>query len=62
MKKAVLEVDDFNKIVNYIVTQSVPFQNAPKAAEIAEILKKTKIAEVEEKVIDDKINVPPDKL
>jgi hypothetical protein len=49
MKKAVLEVDDFNKIANYIASMPVAFLNAPKAVEIAEILKKTKIAEVEEK-------------
>jgi hypothetical protein len=48
MKKAVLEIEDFNKIVNYIITQTIPFQNARKAVEIEEVLKRTKIAEVTE--------------
>jgi hypothetical protein len=61
MKKVILDLEDFNKIAKYITTQSIPFSNASKAVEITEILKKVRIAEVEEKVIDDKINVPPDK-
>ena len=49
MKKAVMEVEDFNKIVNYIISQPVPFQKAKIAVEIKEILEKTVVAEVEEK-------------
>jgi hypothetical protein len=53
MKKVILELEDFNKIVNYITTQSIPFINAPKAVEITEILKKVRVAEVEEKTKED---------
>jgi hypothetical protein len=48
MKKVFIEIEDFNEIVRYITTQSIPFSNASKAVKIAEILKKAKIAEVEE--------------
>jgi hypothetical protein len=49
MKKVILEEEDFNKIVNYITTQTVRFQDAQKAVEIMEVLKRSKVAEVEEK-------------
>jgi hypothetical protein len=49
MKKVILDLEDFDKIAKYITTQSIPFLNAAKASEIAEILKKVVIAEVEEK-------------
>jgi hypothetical protein len=55
MKKVVLEIDDFNKIVTYITSQLVPFQNASKAVEITEIIKKAKIAELELKE-DEKVD------
>jgi hypothetical protein len=49
MKKVIQEEEDFNKIVTYITTQTIRFQDAPKAVEIMEILKRAKVAEVEEK-------------
>jgi hypothetical protein len=52
MKKVIQEEEDFNKILNYITTQTIRFQDAPKAVEIMEILKRAKIAEVEEKTIE----------
>jgi hypothetical protein len=48
MKKAILEEVDFNKLVHYITTQTIKFQDAPKAVEVLEILKRVRIAEVEE--------------
>jgi hypothetical protein len=49
MKKVIIDLEDFNKISNYITTQSIPFSNAKKASEIADILKNVIVAEVEEK-------------
>lgn len=52
MKKVIIEIDDFNEIVAYIQTQTIRFQDAPKAVRIMELLKKVKIAEVEEKIVE----------
>ena len=48
MQKVVIEVEDFNKIVQYITTQPVAFRSAQKAVEIDEILKRVKVGEVKE--------------
>lgn len=50
MKKVVLEVDDFNKIVSYIISTPVAFQHASKAAEVERIIKGAKIAEITEDI------------
>jgi hypothetical protein len=55
MKKVVIEIEDFNKIVNYISSQLVPFQNAAKAVEITEVIKKAKIYEVNEEELKKEI-------
>lgn len=55
MKKVVIEIEDFNKIVNYIASQLVPFQNAAKAVEINEVIKKARIYEVNEEELKKEI-------
>jgi hypothetical protein len=48
MKKVIIDLEDFNKIVNYITTQTIRFMDAPKAVEIMEVIKRAKMAEVTE--------------
>jgi hypothetical protein len=48
MQKAIMEVEDFNKLTKFVTTRTVNFLEAEKAVEILTILKRVKIAEVEE--------------
>ena len=45
-KKVVLEVEDFNKLVSYISSQPVPFQNVNNAAEVDSILRKAVLMDI----------------
>jgi hypothetical protein len=49
MKKVTLNPEDYQKIVNYIVSMAVPFQRANEAAEIGKILNEAVIMEIEQK-------------
>lgn len=48
MQKAIMEVEDFNKLTQFITTRQVSFLESEKAVEILNILKNVKIAEVQE--------------
>ena len=48
MKKVVLEVDDFNKIVDFVTARTIPFPDCVKATEILNIFRSAKIAETQE--------------
>jgi hypothetical protein len=46
-KKVVIEPEDYEKLVKYIASQSVPFQSVTVAAEVSSILKKSILMEIE---------------
>ena len=46
-KKVVIEPEDYEKLVKYIASQSVPFQNVSAAAEVDAILRKSVLMEIE---------------
>jgi hypothetical protein len=47
MKKAVMDVKDFDKLATYITRQPVAFNKAHEAVEVQEVLKNVLIMEVE---------------
>jgi len=48
MQRAIMEVDDFDKVVKFITSRSINAMEAERMVEILNILKKVKIAEIEE--------------
>jgi len=46
-RKVVVNPEDFNKIVDYIVNQPISFINASKAVEINEIIQNVQIFDIE---------------
>lgn len=54
MKKAIMEVEDFDKITKFITSRSVTMMEAERAVEIINILKRTRIEEVHEDVENNK--------
>jgi hypothetical protein len=48
MKKAIMEVDDFDKITKFITSRSINAMEAERMVEILNILKRVQLAEVEE--------------
>jgi hypothetical protein len=51
MKKVTLNPEDYQKIVNYIVSMLVPFHKANEAAEIGKLLNAVEIMEIEQKEV-----------
>ena len=48
MQKAIMEVEDFDKITKFITSRSINAMEAERMVEILNILKRVQIAEVEE--------------
>ena len=48
MKKVILEVEDFDKIVKFITSRNVSILESEKSLEILKIINSAKMAEVEE--------------
>ena len=48
MQKAIMEVEDFEKITKFVTSRSISAMEAERMVEILNILKRVKIAEVEE--------------
>jgi hypothetical protein len=48
MKKAIMEVADFDKITKFITSRSINAMEAERMVEILNILKRVQLAEVEE--------------
>jgi len=48
MRKAIMEVEDFDKITKFITSRSINAMEAERMVEILNILKRVQLAEVEE--------------
>jgi hypothetical protein len=48
MRKAIMEVEDFDKITKFITSRSINAMEAERMVEILNILKRVQLAEIEE--------------
>lgn len=50
MKKVTMDVEDFQRVVNYIGSMPVPFHRAKEASEVKDVIEKAIVMEIEEKI------------